>query len=333
MGNFCGGCEDISSHLTSNGLREFSYRDMKAATQKFRADGKLGEGGFGCVYRGYLDEETLLPTSPGHGMTVAIKRLNPEGPQGPIEWETEAKLLGGLCHPNIVRLLGFCAEKKKRLLVYEYMSRGSLDNKLFHNATPKQSLSWNIRMRVALDAARGLAFLHDDQQHIIYRDFKAANILLDEHYNAKLSDLGLAREFPTGEDTHVTTRLLGTYGYAAPEYLATGHLTASCDVYSFGVGLLEILTGLRAMDEDRQDCLVEWAMPSLRSKSTEMQIMDPSLHGDYDSRVARRVASIAKQCVNDDAKNRPTMREVVESLEQAINGVSRRNTHTHRVPL
>ncbi|KAI5080964.1 hypothetical protein GOP47_0004147 [Adiantum capillus-veneris] len=317
---------DVSRHdsaKSANGgiLRPFLYSEMKAATRNFRSDGRLGEGGFGVVYKGYLDEQTLSPVKPGHGMTVAIKKLNLEGTQGHAEWVTEVKFLGALRHPNIVRLLGFCAEDINRLLVYEHMSRGSLESHLFRYGSQTQGLSWENRMKIAVGSARGLAFLHDSERHVIYRDVKAANVLLDDQFNAKLSDFGLAKDGPMGDDTHVSTRVMGTYGYAAPEYLATGHLTTRSDVYSFGVMLLELLSGRRAMDTERpygEQKVVEWAKPFLINKKKVLHIIDPKLNGQYSLKGVHRTANLALQCLNDDAKARPLMKEVVESLEPLL---------------
>ncbi|KAI3876789.1 hypothetical protein MKX03_037456 [Papaver bracteatum] len=173
-------------------------------------------------------------------------------------------------------------------------------------------------MKVALGAAKALAFLHSAQPQVIYRDFKTANILLDAAYNAKLSDFGLARDGPTGDNTHVSTRVMGTYGYAAPEYVATGHLTARSDVYSFGVVLLEMLSGRRAIDQnlpaDEQN-LVEWARPFLSSERSMLRIMDNRLGGQYRKEEALKAANLAIGCLSRDPRCRPSMEAVVASLE------------------
>ncbi|CAI8592335.1 unnamed protein product [Vicia faba] len=179
---------------------------------------------------------------PGTGIVIAVKRLNLEGFQGHREWLAEVNYLGQFSHPHLVRLIGYCLEDEHRLLAYEFMPRGSLENHLFRRGSYFQPLSWSLRLKVAIGAAKGLAFLHSAENKVIYRDFKTSNVLLDSDYNAKLSDFGLAKDGPTGEKTHVSTRVMGTYGYAAPEYLATGHLTTKSDVYSFGVVLLEMLS-------------------------------------------------------------------------------------------
>nr|ACN26468.1 unknown [Zea mays] len=180
-------------------------------------------------------------------------------------------------------------------------------------------LSWAIRLKVAIGAARGLSFLHDAENQVIYRDFKASNILLDSEFNAKLSDFGLAKAGPTGDKTHVSTQVMGTHGYAAPEYIATGRLSAKADVYSFGVVLLELLTGRRALDKSKpgfEQNLVDWARPHLGDKRRLYRIMDTKLGGQYPKKGANAIASIASQCICGDAKLRPPMSQVLEELEQ-----------------
>ncbi|CAL1379056.1 unnamed protein product [Linum trigynum] len=214
--------------LQTSNLKVFSFSDLKSSTRNFRPDSVLGEGGFGSVFKGWVDENSLSATKPGSGIIIAVKRLNQDGFQGHKEWLAEINYLGQLHHPNLVKLLGYCLEDDHRLLVYEFLSRGSLENHLFRRGSHVHPLSWGIRMRVALGAARGLAFLHSSEVQVIYRDFKASNILLDTNYNSKLSDFGLARDGPTGDKSHVSTRVMGTYGYAAPEYLATGSYLNLC---------------------------------------------------------------------------------------------------------
>lgn len=312
---------DHLRHSTSSNLRNFLFSDLKAATRNFRPDSVLGEGGFGCVFKGWIDEQRFLATRPGTGLVIAVKKLNLEGLQGHKEWLAEVHFLGQLHHPNLVRLIGFCAEDDHRLLVYEFMPRGSLENHLFRRGSYNQALSWAIRIKVAVGAAKGLAFLHEAEKPVIYRDFKTSNILLDTHYNAKLSDFGLAKDGPTGDNTHVSTRVMGTHGYAAPEYVATGHLTSKSDVYSFGVVLLEILTGRRAIDKNKppgEQNLVEWARPYLNDKRRVFRLIDPRLEGQYSMKGARRAANLALSCLNPDAKVRPLMKDVVELLEPLL---------------
>ncbi|KAJ1687148.1 hypothetical protein LUZ63_018538 [Rhynchospora breviuscula] len=346
--------------LSSSNLKEFSFNELKMATKKFHPENIIGEGGFGSVYKGWLDEQTLgpskpfsffkkigdqAPSKPGSGMVVAVKRLRPDQFQGHEEWQREVDYLGRLHHPNLIKLIGHCSEGDDRLLVYEFMPRSSLDKHflevcLSHNSCyitlytiigqilviihlyflgDAQPLSWEIRLKVAIGAAKALSFLHDAESQVIHRNFKAANILLDSDYNAKLADFGLAKAGPTGDETHVTTRVMGTYGYAAPEYIATGHLSAKADVYSFGVVLLEFLTGRRVLDGTKigiEQNLVDWAKPSLRDKRKLYRIMDSRLEGQYHQKEALVVSNLALLCISNEARLRPKMSEVLKILEQ-----------------
>ncbi|KAI4373468.1 hypothetical protein MLD38_011590 [Melastoma candidum] len=261
----------------------------------------------------------------GNDLSTAWDRnghcCNQESFQGHREWLTEVNYLGQLYHPHLVRLIGYCLEDEHRLLVYESMLRGSLENHLFRRGSYFQPLSWSLRWKVALGAAKGLAFLHSSK--VIYRDFKTSNFLLDSNYNAKLSDFGLAKDGPTGDKSHVSTRVMVTYGYAAPDYLATGHLTARSDIYSFGVVLLEMLSGRRAVDKNRasgEHNLVEWAKPYLPNKRKIFRAVDKRLEGQYTMEEAHKIATLALRCLSMDAKFRPNMDEIVTSLEEIQNG-------------
>ncbi|KAL3603207.1 hypothetical protein D5086_004066 [Populus alba] len=204
----------------------FTLAELKSSTRNFKPDTVLGEGGFGRVFKGWVDEKTYVPAKVGTGIAVAVKKSSPESSQGLEEWQSEVEFLGKLSHPNLVKLLGYCWEDEHFLLVYEYMQKGSLEKHLFRKGA--EPLAWDIRLKIAIGAAQGLAFLHTSDKSIIYRDFKTSNILLDGAYNAKLSDFGLAKLGPLNGDSHVTTRIMGTYGYAAPEYLATAELILRC---------------------------------------------------------------------------------------------------------
>ncbi|VAH41567.1 unnamed protein product [Triticum turgidum subsp. durum] len=231
----------------------FTFRELAAATNGFRADCLLGEGGFGRVYKGYLESINQV---------VAIKQLDRNGLQGNREFLVEVLMLSLLHHPHLVNLIGYCADGDQRLLVYEYMPLGSLEDHLHDPSPDKPRLDWNTRMKIAAGAAKGLEHLHDKTNPpVIYRDLKCSNILLGEGYHPKLSDFGLAKLGPVGDKTHVSTRVMGTYGYCAPEYAMTGQLTLKSDVYSYGVVLLEIITGRRAIDNTRaagEQNLVAW---------------------------------------------------------------------------
>ncbi|KAJ9557711.1 hypothetical protein OSB04_012325 [Centaurea solstitialis] len=305
--------------LPAADLKVYTYSDLKVATRNFKSDMVLGVGGFGTVYKGWVDEKTMLPSKQGTGFMVAIKKLNHESVQGFQEWQSEVNFLGRLSHPNVVKLLGYCRDERDLLLVYEFLQKGSLENHLFRRSSSVQPLSWDLRMKIAIGAARGLAFLHSSDDNVIYRDLKASNILLDGNYNAKISDFGLAKLGPSGGMSHVTTRVMGTYGYAAPEYIATGHLYVKSDVYGFGVVLLEMMTGLRALDTKRpgpQHNLVEWSKPLLPNRKKVKTIMDARIEGQYTSKAAMLFAQLVLHCLESEPRKRPSMKEVVEVLEQ-----------------
>ncbi|WVZ82328.1 hypothetical protein U9M48_029600 [Paspalum notatum var. saurae] len=267
-------------------LLQFTFQELKSATINFRPDSILGEGGFGYVFKGWIEPNSTSPAKPGTGVTVAVKSLKPDALQGHREWVAEVDFLGQLHHKHLVKLIGYCSEDDQR-------------------------------MKIALGAAKGLAFLHGGPKPVIYRDFKTSNILLDAEYNAKLSDFGLAKAGPQGDKTHVSTRVVGTYGYAAPEYVMTGHLTSKSDVYSFGVVLLEMLTGRRSMDKKRptgEQNLVAWARPYLNDRRRLYQLVDPRLGLNYSVKGVQKVAQICHYCLSRDSKSRPTMDEVVKQL-------------------
>ncbi|KAL8252309.1 hypothetical protein R6Q59_036002 [Mikania micrantha] len=307
--------KEVPAHFPSPSpiLKEFRFSDLEKATGRFSPDLLLGEGGFGKVFLGWVKENTLAPSKQGVGMSVAVKRLDKESFQGAAEWQAEVNFLGHLDHPNIIRLMGYCREELEHLLVYEYMSNKSFDRFLFSDIA--ELLSWGTRLSIMIGVARGLAYLH--LKNIIHRDLKPSNILLNEDFNAKLGDFGLARKCGSEtEETHVSTRVMGTYGYAAPEYVTTGHMTAKCDIYGLGVVLLESVTGRKAMDHQRpkgQKSLVEWATrvgPNLK------KIMDPRLEGKYPQHLASKYVAVALRCVANNPKDRPSGEEVLQSLEQ-----------------
>ncbi|KAF5739299.1 Kinase superfamily protein [Tripterygium wilfordii] len=304
-----------SGRILTPNLKIFTLAELKSATRNFRPDTVLGEGGFGRVFRGWVDHKTYAPSKAGVGMAVAVKKSNPDSSQGLEEWQAEVKFLGKFSHPNLVKLLGYCWEESQFLLVYEYMQKGSLENHLFRNGG--EPLSWETRLKIAIEAAKGLDYLHTSEKSVIYRDFKASNILLDGAFHAKLSDFGLAKFGPLNGNSHITTRVMGTYGYAAPEYVATGHLYVKSDVYGFGVVLLEMLTGLRALDTNRpsnKHNLVEWANPSLSSKSKLKKIMDPRLEKNYPINGAMKAGELILKCLEGDPKKRPSMNDVLDDL-------------------
>ncbi|XP_014507703.1 probable serine/threonine-protein kinase CST isoform X2 [Vigna radiata var. radiata] len=243
-------------------LKVFSFEELKSATGNFKSDRLLGEGGFGRVYKAWLDENTLTPAKPGSGVEVAIKMFKPGGNHEP--------------------------------------------------------LSWNTRLKIIIGAARGLSFLHANENKIIFRDFKSSNILLDRNYNAKIADFGLARLGPSEGESHVSTKVVGTLGYLDPEYYLTGQVNVKSDVYGFGVVLLEILTGMKAHDTRRptgQQNLVRWSKPCLSSEKKLKTIMDGKIEGQYSPKAALQAAQLALKCLEDDSNQRPSMKEVLEGLE------------------
>ncbi|KAK4415766.1 Serine/threonine-protein kinase RIPK [Sesamum alatum] len=279
--------EDLSISLAGSNLHVFTLQELKVITQSFSSSNFLGEGGFGPVHKGFIDDKLR----PGlKAQPVAVKLLDLDGSQGHREWLTEVIFLGQLRHAHLVKLIGYCCEEEHRLLVYEYMPRGSLENQLFRRFSV--SLPWATRMKIALGAAKGLAFLHEAEKPVIYRDFKASNILLDSDYTAKLSDFGLAKDGPEGDDTHVSTRVMGTHGYAAPEYVMTDKSRPH-----------------------REQNLVEWARPMLKNPRKLSRVMDPRLEGQYPEIGAQKAAALAYQCLSHRPKLRPTMSEVIKVLE------------------
>ncbi|KAJ7292292.1 hypothetical protein O6H91_Y287600 [Diphasiastrum complanatum] len=285
-------------------------------------ENSLGEGGFGCVYKGLVAHRD--PYKGDIQLDVAVKQLNSRGQQGHKEWLAEVKYLERVNHPNLVKLIGYCVEDDDRgqqmLLVYEFMPKISLEVHLFRKGLPV--LSWQTRLNIALGVAEGLLYLHEGLDiQIILRDLKPSNILLDKDYTPKLSDFGLARQGPDAGHSHVSTAVVGTMGYAAPEYIQTGHLTAKNDVWSFGIVLLELLTGRRALDSNlprNEQYLMDWCKPYIGDNRKLRKIMDQRLGGQYDVETAERIASLACQCTLKIAKSRPKMRAVVEALKEIV---------------
>ncbi|CAN0901054.1 Probable serine/threonine-protein kinase PBL23 [Linum grandiflorum] len=250
---------------------------------------------------------------------VAVKQLDRNGFQGNREFLVEVLMLSLLHHSNLVNLVGYCADGDQRILVYEYMANGSLEDHLLDLPEGKAPLDWSCRMKVAAGAAKGLEYLHETADPpVIYRDFKASNILLDADFKAKLSDFGLAKLGPTGDKTHVSTRVMGTYGYCAPEYALTGQLTSKSDVYSFGVVFLEIITGRRVIDNSRpteEQNLVNWATPLLNERKKFDLLADPLLGGNYPHKGLHQALAVAAMCLQEEAATRPLMSDVVTALE------------------
>uniref|UniRef100_A0A7N0UMX9 non-specific serine/threonine protein kinase n=1 Tax=Kalanchoe fedtschenkoi TaxID=63787 RepID=A0A7N0UMX9_KALFE len=295
-----------TSHIAA---QTFTFRELAAATKNFRPECLLGEGGFGRVYKGHLEST---------GQVVAVKQLDRNGLQGNREFLVEVLMLSLLHQPNLVNLIGYCADGDQRLLVYEFMPLGSLEDHLHDLPLHKEPLDWNTRMKIAAGAAKGLEYLHDKADPpVIYRDLKSSNILLDEGFHPKLSDFGLAKLGPVGDKTHVSTRVMGTYGYCAPEYAMTGQLTLKSDVYSFGVVFLELITGRKAIDNNRahgEHNLVAWARPLFKDRRKFPKMADPLLHGRYPMRGLYQALAVAAMCLQEQAATRPLIGDVVTAL-------------------
>ncbi|XP_057982971.1 serine/threonine-protein kinase PCRK1-like isoform X2 [Malania oleifera] len=308
-------------------LRVFSFTELKTTTKNFSHSVMIGEGGFGSVYKGVIKSSS----DPSVKVDIAVKRLGKRGLQGYKEWVTEVDVLGVVEHPNLVKLLGYCAEDDERgvqrLLIYEFMPNGSVAD---HLSTRSQTpLPWSMRLRIAQETARGLAYLHEEMDfQIIFRDFKSSNILLDEEWNAKLSDFGLARLGPSDGLTHVSTAVVGTMGYASPEYVQTGRLTSKNDVWSYGVFLYELITGRRPLDKSRpksEQKLLEWIKPYITDGAKFKGILDPRLQGNCPLKSAQKLGSVANRCLNRHPKSRPKMSEVLEMVARVVNASTEGN--------
>uniref|UniRef100_A0A2C9W290 non-specific serine/threonine protein kinase n=1 Tax=Manihot esculenta TaxID=3983 RepID=A0A2C9W290_MANES len=300
--------EDPEVHLGQ--LKRFSLRELQVASDNFSNKQILGRGGFGKVYKGRLADGSL----------VAIKRLKEERTQGgELQFQTEVEMISMAVHRNLLRLRGFCMTPTERLLVYPFMVNGSVASCLRERQESQPPLNWPIRKRIALGAARGLAYLHDHcDPKIIHRDVKAANILLDEEFEAVVGDFGLAKLMDY-KDTHVTTAVRGTIGHIAPEYLSTGKSSEKTDVFGYGVMLLELITGQRAFDlarlaNDDDVMLLDWVKGLLKEKKLET-LVDADLRGNYVNDEVEQLIQVALLCTQSSPMERPKMSEVVRMLE------------------
>ncbi|XP_020574479.1 probable serine/threonine-protein kinase PBL23 [Phalaenopsis equestris] len=306
----CNGGEERAV-VSEKGVQVFAYKQLYTATGGFGKANVVGHGSFGSVFRGVLPD----------GRKIAVKLMDRPGKQGEEEFNMEVELLTRLRSHYLLGLIGYCSDSHHRLLVYEFMTNGGLQEHLYPTAGSYGGVSmldWETRMRIALEAARGLEYLHEHvRPPVIHRDFKSSNILLDKNFCAKVSDFGLAKFGSEKAGGHVSTRVLGTQGYVAPEYALTGHLTTKSDVYSYGVVLLELLTGRIPVDMNRppgEGVLVSWALPRLTDREKVVLILDPALEGQYSMKDAIQVAAIAAMCVQPEADYRPLMADVVQSL-------------------
>ncbi|KAG6689040.1 hypothetical protein I3842_11G156300 [Carya illinoinensis] len=288
----------------------FTLRQIKAATSNFDPANKIGEGGFGPVYKGELSD----------GALIAVKQLSSKSKQGSREFVTEIGMISAVLHPNLVRLYGCCIEGNQLLLIYEYMENNSLARALFGHEEHKLHLDWPTRKKICLGIARGLAYLHEESRlKIVHRDIKATNVLLDRDLNAKISDFGLAK-LDEEENTHISTRIAGTIGYMAPEYAMRGYLTDKADVYSFGVVALEIVSGKSNTSYRPKDefvFLLDWAYV-LQEQGNLLDLVDPSLGSSYSSEEAMRMLNLALLCTNPSPTLRPSMSSVISMLDGKI---------------
>ncbi|KAF3451125.1 hypothetical protein FNV43_RR07215 [Rhamnella rubrinervis] len=281
----------------------FSYAELKAATEDFSSSNKLGEGGFGSVYKGTLSD----------GRVVAVKQLSVESHQGKRQFIAEIATISAVQHRNLVKLYGCCIEGNRRILVYEYLENKSVDQALFEKTD--LHLDWHTRFNMCLGTARGLAYLHEESRpRIVHRDVKASNILLDAELCPKISDFGLAKLYDD-KKTHISTRVAGTIGYLAPEYAMRGHLTEKADVFGFGVVALEILSGRPNSDnslESEKIYLLEWAW-TLHENKQSLGLVDPRLT-EFDEEEATRIIGVALLCTQASPMMRPAMSRVVAML-------------------
>ncbi|XP_057513652.1 putative serine/threonine-protein kinase [Actinidia eriantha] len=298
-----------SEEIAPNNVRLFSYNSLRSATRDFHPSNRIGGGGFGVVYRGVLRDGTY----------AAIKCLSAESKQGTDEFLTEVNMISNIQHSNLVELIGCCVEGSNRILVYEYLENNSLANTLLGSKGKHVALDWPTRAAICVGTASGLTFLHEEAEpRIVHRDIKASNILLDGSFHPKIGDFGLAKLFPDNV-THISTRVAGTAGYLAPEYALLGQLTKKADVYSFGVLVLEIVSGRSsskaAFGEDLL-VLVEWAW-KLREEGRLLDIVDPEL-AEYPENEVMRFIKVALFCIQAASHQRPNMKQVVAMLSKDV---------------
>ncbi|XP_059282070.1 probable LRR receptor-like serine/threonine-protein kinase At1g07650 [Lycium ferocissimum] len=286
----------------------FTLRQIKAATKNFDPANKIGEGGFGSVYKGLLSDGTV----------IAVKQLSAKSKQGTREFLNEIGMISAVQHPNLVKLYGCCIQGNQLLLVYEYMENNCVSRALFGKGPiSKMKLDWSTRKKICLGIARGLAYLHEESSlKIVHRDIKTSNILLDKDFNPKISDFGLAK-LHEDDTTHISTRIAGTVGYMAPEYAMRGYLTSKADIYSYGVVALEIVSGKSNTNyRPTEDCvyLLDWAYV-LQERGNILELVDPDLGSDYSSQEAIVLLNVALLCTNASPTLRPIMSQVVSMLQ------------------
>ncbi|KAM1278767.1 hypothetical protein ACFX2J_030745 [Malus domestica] len=287
--------------------RKFTFTQLKDATTNFDQANKIGEGGFGTVYKGILVDGTL----------IAVKQLSSKSKQGNREFVNEIGMISALQHPHLVNLYGCCIEGNQLYLVYEYMENNSVSHALFGAEESQLKLDWPTRHRICVGIAKGLAYLHEESSlKVIHRDIKATNVLPDRHLNPKISDFGLAK-LAEEDKTHISTRAAGTFGYMAPEYALRGHLTDKADVYSFGIVVLEIISGKKNSTQQTNAegfYILDWAHV-LKSEGNLMNLVDPKLSSEFNNEEMLATINVALHCCNSTSKLRPTMSAVVNMLE------------------
>ncbi|KAK4485552.1 hypothetical protein RD792_008195 [Penstemon davidsonii] len=297
----------IGGGNNSNPWRIFTYKELHAATNGFSEEYKLGEGGFGSVYWGKTSD----------GLQIAVKKLKSMNSKAEMEFAVEVEVLGRVRHKNLLGLRGYFAGNDQRLIVYDYMPNLSLLSHLHGQFAGDVQLDWKKRMKIVLGSAEGLLYLHHEvSPHIIHRDIKASNVLLDSNFEPLVADFGFAKLIPEGV-SHMTTRVKGTLGYLAPEYAMWGKVSESCDVYSFGILLLEIVTGRKPIEKlpgGIKRTITEWAEP-LITRGRFKDLVDPKLRGNFDENEVVQAINIAALCVQSEPDKRPTMREVVALLK------------------
>ncbi|KAJ4835049.1 hypothetical protein Tsubulata_012844 [Turnera subulata] len=298
-----------TAEFATGDVRLFSYNSLRSATSNFHPSNRIGGGGFGVVYKGVLRDDT----------PVAVKCLSAESSQGTNEFVTEIKMISRIRHPNLVELIGCCVEDSNRALVYEYMENNSLATSLLGSKGKHIFMDWSKRAVICLGTAAGLAYLHEEvKPYIVHRDIKASNVLLDGNLQPKIGDFGLAKLFPDNV-THLSTRVAGTIGYLAPEYALLGQLTKKADVYSFGVLILEIVSGRSstkaAFGEDLM-VLVEWTW-KLWKEERLLDVVDPELT-DYPQEEVIRYMKVALFCTQAVARQRPNMKQVIDMLSKDV---------------
>ncbi|GAB2267305.1 hypothetical protein Dimus_002291 [Dionaea muscipula] len=309
------GCRNLSARVSMLSVearnfgwgRWYSFKELETATRGFSVDNVVGEGGYGIVYRGVLDD----------GSVVAIKSLLNNKGQAEKEFKVEVEAIGKVRHKNLVGLIGYCIEGVQRLLVYEFVDNGNLEQWLHGDVGPVHPLTWDIRMKIAVGMAKGLAYLHEGlEPKVVHRDVKSSNILLDKNWNAKVSDFGLAKLLRS-DASYVTTRVMGTFGYVSPEYASTGMLNEGSDVYSFGILLMELMTGRSPVDYTRppgEMNLMDWFKGMVAGRCGE-EVFDPRIEALPSSRALKRILLVCLRCIDLDVYKRPKMGQIVHMLE------------------